>query len=60
MASSGMLRLVTLVRTDVSEEISTYIIRVTRICSRISYVPISQTVVAKFLRNLGSCKSHTA
>jgi hypothetical protein len=31
MASSGMLSLVALVRTDVSEELSTSIIRVTRI-----------------------------
>jgi hypothetical protein len=31
MASSGMLRGVALVRTDVSEELSAYIIRVTRI-----------------------------
>jgi hypothetical protein len=31
MASSGMLRRVTLVRTDVSEELSAPIIRVTRI-----------------------------
>jgi hypothetical protein len=31
MASSGMLRHVALVRTDVSEELSTSIIRVTRI-----------------------------
>jgi hypothetical protein len=31
MASSGMLRLVALVRTDVSEELSASIIRVTRI-----------------------------
>jgi hypothetical protein len=30
MASSGMLRLVALVRTDVSEELSVSIIRVTR------------------------------
>jgi hypothetical protein len=30
MASSGMLRLVDLVRTDVSEELSASIIRVTR------------------------------
>jgi hypothetical protein len=32
MASSGMLRYVALVRTDVSEELSPSIIRVTRIC----------------------------
>jgi hypothetical protein len=31
MASSGILRHVTLVRTDVSEELGAYIIRVTRI-----------------------------
>jgi hypothetical protein len=31
MTSSGMLRRVTLVRTDVSEELSAFIIRVTRI-----------------------------
>jgi hypothetical protein len=31
MASSGMLRRVTLLRTDVSEELSASIIRVTRI-----------------------------
>jgi hypothetical protein len=32
MASSGMLRHVALVRTDVSEELSASFIRVTRIC----------------------------
>jgi hypothetical protein len=32
MASFGMLRRVALVRTDVSEELSASIIRVTRIC----------------------------
>jgi hypothetical protein len=36
MASSGMLRRVTLVRTDVSEERSASIIRVTRIASVVS------------------------
>jgi hypothetical protein len=32
MPSSGMLRRVALVKTDVSEELSAFIIRVTRIC----------------------------
>jgi hypothetical protein len=32
MASSGMLRRVALVRTDVSEELSASFIRVTRVC----------------------------
>jgi hypothetical protein len=32
MTSSGMLRRVAVVRTDVSEELSASIIRVTRIC----------------------------
>jgi hypothetical protein len=50
MASSGMLRRVALVRTDVSEEL----------------VPRSPILVppdeggARFLRNVGSPKSHTA
>jgi hypothetical protein len=34
MASSGMLRHVALVRTDVSEALSAAFIRVTRICER--------------------------
>jgi hypothetical protein len=32
MASSGMLRRVALVRSDVSEELSAFFIRVTKIC----------------------------
>jgi hypothetical protein len=45
MASSGMLRLVTLVRTDGSEELIASFIRVEG--------------GAKFLQNVGSYKSHT-
>jgi hypothetical protein len=50
MASSGMLRHVTLVRTDVSEELGTSFIRVTRVGER----------GPKLLRNVGSYKSHIA
>jgi hypothetical protein len=46
-----MLRRVALVRTDVLEELSASIIRVTR---------ISELGGAKFLRSVGSYKSHTA
>jgi hypothetical protein len=46
-----MLRRVVLVRTDVSEEVSASFIRVTT---------IGELGDAKFLRNAGSYKSHTA
>jgi hypothetical protein len=72
MASLGMLRRVSLVRTDVSEELSASFIRVTRIGElettlvTASVVPSSHTLVshpddggARFLRNVGSYKSHT-
>jgi hypothetical protein len=81
MSSSGMLRHVAFVRTDVSEKLSTSIIRVTRIGElRILAVTSNRKPVgswllltflarrflspddggAKFLRNVGSYKSHTA
>jgi hypothetical protein len=50
MLSSVMLRRMALVRTDVSEELSAFFIRVTRISSQ----------RAKFFRNVCSYKSHTA
>jgi hypothetical protein len=50
MVSSGLLRRVALVRTDVSEEPGASFIRVTKIGEG----------GAKFLRNVGSYKSHTA
>jgi hypothetical protein len=67
MVSSAMLRRVALVRTDVSEEPSASFISVTRIDelgttldvaadARCEEIPSG----AKFLRNVGSYKSHTA
>jgi hypothetical protein len=53
MVSSGMLRHVALVKTDVSEQLSAYSIKVTRIGE------VGTTLGAKFLRNVGSYKSHT-
>jgi hypothetical protein len=53
--SSGMLRRVALVRTDVSEELSASIMGVTRISD--SCQPDDRG--AKFLRNASSYKSHT-
>jgi hypothetical protein len=66
MVSSGMLRsLAALVRTDVSEELSASFIRV----KRIGELGTTQAATsnrrtleggARFLRNVGSYKSHTA
>jgi hypothetical protein len=77
MASSGMLRHVALVRTDVSEELSSSIIRVTRIgeLGTLAVTSNRRTLRrntkftdychpddegTKFLRNVGSYKSHMA
>jgi hypothetical protein len=67
MPSSGMLRRVALVRTDDSEELSASFIRVTRIGELgTTLAAISNRCMwyffqggAKFLRNVGSYKSHT-
>jgi hypothetical protein len=66
MVSSGMLRRVALVRTEFSEELSASFIGVTRIDD----LPLMMFLVtdschpdegdAKFFRNFGSFKSHTA
>jgi hypothetical protein len=73
MASTGMLRLVGLVRTDVSEELSAAFIRVTRISELGTTLAVTSNRrrlrrntshpdegEAKFLRNVGPYKSHTA
>jgi hypothetical protein len=74
MASSVMLRRVALLRTDVSEELSASIIRVTRIGELGAHLVFLRSVrrllvtdschpddgCAKFLRNVCSYKSHTA
>jgi hypothetical protein len=72
MASSGMLRRVAFVRTDVSEELSTSFIRVTRICELETTLAATSNRHAlrdschpdeggaKFLQNVDSYKSHMA
>jgi hypothetical protein len=64
MASSGMLRRVALVRTDVSEELSVSFIRVTKIGELGTTLAVTSTRCTlrrntKLLRNVGSYKSHT-
>jgi hypothetical protein len=69
--SSGTLHSVALVRTDVSEELSASFIRMTRIgelgttlvaTSNLQFTDSSHPDEgdAKLLRNVCSCKSHTA
>jgi hypothetical protein len=52
MASSGMLRRVALVRTDVSEELSTSIIRVTRISELRTTLAVTSNRREEFLRSV--------
>jgi hypothetical protein len=69
MASSGMLCRVTLVKTNVSEERSAFFIRVTRIGALGTTLAVTRNRLtvrrchpdeggAKFIRNVGSYKSH--
>jgi hypothetical protein len=58
MESSGMLHCVALVRADGSEVRCAAIIRVTRI-GELGTLAVTDAC-AKFLRNAGSYKSHTA
>jgi hypothetical protein len=58
MPSSGMLLRVALVRTDVSEDISASIIRVTRIgelgtrCHAVQPIPAEQTIIGKEIQSV--------
>jgi hypothetical protein len=65
MVSSGMSRRVALVRTGVSEELSTSFIRVTRIGQLGTTLAVTDPSHpdgggANFRRNIGSYMSHTA
>jgi hypothetical protein len=74
MVSSGMLRRVAIIRTDVSEEPGASFIRVTKIGELGTIQAATSKLVlflvhrfchpyergARFLRNVGSYKSHTA
>jgi hypothetical protein len=61
MVSSGMLRRVALVRTDVSQELGASFIRVARIGELGTTLAVtSNRRRLRFLRTVGSYKSHTA
>jgi hypothetical protein len=73
MVSSGLLRRVALVRTDISEKPGASFIRVTKIGElgttqaatsnrrTLRFLrSVRRLLVARFLRNVGSYKSHTA
>jgi hypothetical protein len=55
-----MLRRVALVRTDVSEEPGASFIRVKGIGELGTTIAVTDEGGDKFLRNVGSCKGHTA
>jgi hypothetical protein len=60
MPSSGMLRRVAFVRTDVSEERSASIISVTRMGELVTTLAVTsdrRSVTARFHQNVGSYKS---
>jgi hypothetical protein len=57
MVSSGMLRLVALVRTDVSEELSACFIKVTRLLVTARLVPSSSILVTLMKEALSSSET---
>jgi hypothetical protein len=60
MPSSGMLRRVALVRSDLLEDCSAFVIRVTRIVELRTTLAITDNGGARFLQNVGSYKIHKA
>jgi hypothetical protein len=63
MPSSGILRRVALVRTDVSEELSSFIMRLTRLGELGTTLAVTcrrDDGGVKFFRNVGSYKGYTA
>jgi hypothetical protein len=58
MASSGMLRRVALVRTDVTEELSGSVIRVTKLCELVTAnVPSSPILLTLMMEALSSSET---